>query len=465
MVTRKSSAFLNENLIKEFRELIKKSKEGENILSVSELKSSGYILYQFLLAFIVFTILIFVLGREEIYWIWCAIVIFSFFISKLIFLLIHYYKVSKSFVYFDENIVIKRHLDTVEFAPLHQLSSVNQLEPREENKLLLNLIFDNEIIYFFLNKSKRANVEQFSKNILEKSTAIKTKKIDLNSTPWNSILEDSSLENHNYQKPLYLAIFTALSSVVLFSLLPFFLDWNSFRKAEDINTATSLREYLREEKNYLFKEEAKNLIKQKYNLAIYQYSNINNNENNAIVQILEHLKNNDIYKVDIIFTGNNKIKDISRKYDVSINSAEYSFTQQKNRDREEELISTLNNTLGSIFPSDIIRIENVSDNDNTPKIEIIYSYQNSEEGSLYYPVSQEHLSESLRDYYYGLTIYWDFKLFIPEKDTPIYGFTLKSNPAIQFSSDSYNTDDVYSNMVYSAFKDFDTEFKNHFFEK
>ena len=199
-----------------------------------------------------------------------------------------------------------------------------------------------------------------------------------------------------------------------------------------------------------------------YNEAISKYKNKTSSDNDAIIHILEYLKKNEIYYVDIFFKNENRIKDLNKNNNFKVISAQNSFSPTKNKPREQELINTLNQTLGSFFPSDIISIEDVEDRDNIPRFEITYTYSNSEDGSFYYPVSQEILNENERDYYYGLTILWDFSLLIPTENFFVYNFTLSSNPAIQFSTDSNSTDNVYSNMVYSAFRDFANEFDNHF---
>ncbi len=99
-----------------------------------------------------------------------------------------------------------------------------------------------------------------------------------------------------------------------------------------------------------------------------------------------------------------------------------------------------------------------------PKYEINYSYKNNEDGRLYYSESQETFPENRRDYYYGITIDWYFKIYLPKQPEPLFYFNLQSNPAIRFSANTKESTSVYSNMVYSAFKDLETEFSKQFFK-
>ena len=457
---------IDKALLDEFRKIIRESTEGGNLLSISEFRLNKHHTYQFIIALVVFTIFIFSVDRQEVYWIYGAIILFSFFLTKFLYLILIQKKVSKSFLYFDENIVLKKELDSVEFFPLHRLTAVDFERAESDNFVLLKLSFGNDKLYYPYENSLRNVLERFARNIVNIANAKKrgiSGQITSSKLLLDFIYKSPSTIDTKY-KTKFWSVSVIISCLILYFLAPYFLDWNSFRKAHQINTATSFREYLKEDKNYLYRENAKDRIIEKYDDAIDRYKNINTIDNNAMIIILEYLKNNEIYIVDIIFKNNNKIKDISEKYDVKIKSAEYSFTTIKNKEREHELVTTLNQTLGRIFPSDIISIENITDRENVPKIEITYTYLNSEEGSLYYPVDQENLNENNRDYYFGLTINWDFSLYIPIEKFPISSFTLKSNPAIQFSAETSSTDNVYSNMVYSAFKDFNREFKKHYFE-
>ncbi|NCD07377.1 MAG: hypothetical protein EOL97_14790 [Spirochaetia bacterium] len=435
------------------------------MLSVSEFKLNKHLFYQLTVAIVVFTILIFSVGWKEIYWIYGAIILFSFFLSRFIYLSYFSSKINKSFLYFDENVIIKKDLDFIEIYPLNQLSAVNFANAQGENFVMIKLSFGNETMFFPYERAFKNVLERFARNITVSANA-KKRGILSNRFPFSNQIQDLLYLHENSKasknKFKFIAISVIISSLILIIAVPYFLDWNSFREAKKINTSTSFRNYIKEDRNHLYKISAKEKIKGKYDEAINIYNKTNADDKSAIIKILQYLKDNEIYYVDILFQNDNRIRDISKNYDVRIRSAENSFTTTKNKDREKELISTLNKTLGSIFPSDIICIEEITDRKNVPRIEIIYSYTNSEEGSLYYPVAQENINEYQRDYYYGLTIYWHFKLFVPTEKNSIYSFTLKSNPAVQFSAETSNTDNVYSNMVYSAFKDFDTEFKKHF---
>jgi hypothetical protein len=97
---------------------------------------------------------------------------------------------------------------------------------------------------------------------------------------------------------------------------------------------------------------------------------------------------------------------------------------------------------------------------NSPTIEINYEYLNSKDNSLYYPVAQENLPENQRTYYYGISVNWRFKWYLPSDKNSIVAFDLVSSPRIQFLTKSLASDDtVYSDMIYTAFEEMADEFK------
>lgn len=461
---------IDKSILKKIREITKNNVEGKNLLSISELRFNRQIIFQFIIALIIFIILLFNLGWNEIYWIYGATLVFSYFFIQFVFLILSYIKIRKCFLYFDESIILKKERDIVEFYPVEQLTEINFVNSDVEGYVMLKLTLINNILFYPYKRRRKKIIESFSNNLIQVSNNAKNRPKNsqvLSFSLLNDLLYiNSDLENRKKHLKINILLMIVFSVLIIITL-PYFLDWNSYRKATEINSATSFREYLKQDKNHIYRDAAKQLIREKYDEAILHYkkNNANAKDNEAFVKILDYLKNNEIYNLNVLFQNINKIKDISKDYDVKIESAEYSFTRQKNKNREDELILTLNKALGNTFPSDIIKIEEIRDTKNVPKIEIMYTYTNSEDGSLYYPVSQENVSEKLRDYYYGLTIYWDFELYIPTQSDPIYSFRLKSNPAVQFSSETYSGDNVYSNMVYSAFRDFDIEFKKYFFRE
>jgi len=260
------------------------------------------------------------------------------------------------------------------------------------------------------------------------------------------------------------------SSSLLFALIivffiqftiPIIIDKNNYQKAKKINTATSYRNYLKESKNLNYRDIVKDEIKYLYNKHIDYYLNLSSSSTGSDVFkiLLEYLRDNDIYTVQIIFTPKSNINDICSDR-FKIIPITPSFSDEENQKRQNSSIKTLQSTLGKIFPTDIIDFSNLSTTDlSLPRFVINYTYTN-DPNSLYYSKKEENLSEELRTYYYGITIVWDIKLFIDNSSIPIYNFELLSNPAQEFSS--YNVDDVYSNMAISAFNDFKREFSNHF---
>ena len=97
-----------------------------------------------------------------------------------------------------------------------------------------------------------------------------------------------------------------------------------------------------------------------------------------------------------------------------------------------------------------------------PRFEIFYSYKNNPE-SIYFPTEQSSLAEERRTWFYGIVIEWYFKMSLKTKPTPIYEFTLLSEPASHLTAETLGSDDVYSSMATSAFNDFQSEFQKRFF--
>ncbi|OFX87807.1 MAG: hypothetical protein A2W99_15955 [Bacteroidetes bacterium GWF2_33_16] len=452
-------------VIIELKKTLKNASEGINLISLSELENNKTIVFEFIVATIVYTILLFSLDWDSIYWLYAATIIFSFFLAKIVVLIKDNFTFPKSFIYFDDSVIIKKQLDILEFNPITQLTKVEFVPSENKDYIIIKLIFNEQTFSFPYLKSKRDKLESFAKSLTNEAN--KSKKDPFYAISFLHSKINNSGKTATKQEPFYKKAlsWTFIFSMIFLFSLTYFLDWNSFRAASKIDTATSLRNYLSYEKNKLYRDEAKSLIIEKYNTSINIYKSQNYKIINIapFIKILEYLRDNEIFTLIIYFQNNNQIKDLSYKYDVSVVSAVHSFTDDKITERESELISTLNKTLGNSFPSDIIKIDDDLELENHPRIELRYTIENSGNGSLYYPVEQENLNESERTYYYGLTIYWDFKLFLPTQGNPIYEFSLISNPAAQFTSENNTSDNVYTNMVYSAFNDFEKVFRKYFF--
>ena len=259
-------------------------------------------------------------------------------------------------------------------------------------------------------------------------------------------------------------LFSFIIGVILWFALPNIIDNNDFNYAKGINTATSFRAYLSETKNVRFRDEARNQINKIYNQYIGKYRNSLYSSSvgaEAFIKTLEYLRDKNLYNVTLHFTSVSHLKDIyasNNQYNI-IPIAE-SFTKNKNASRENEVFKTIKSSLGSIFPTDVFNLTS-TDNNIIPKFEVYYIYKNKSE-SLYYRFAEKDLPNNKKTWYYGIEIEWGFRILLPFSDKAIYEFNLKSEPANQFSSETFNPDEVYTNMAISAFNDFKDEFYKQF---
>ena len=118
--------------------------------------------------------------------------------------------------------------------------------------------------------------------------------------------------------------------------------------------------------------------------------------------------------------------------------------------------------LGEIFPSDIMSLD-ARHREETPRFRIYYVYKNKAR-SYYFPVAQEHLSEALRTWYFGIEIDWYFSIYLPTDTNQLYTFRLKSEPAPQFSAQASDAGSVYENMAESAYADFGSVLRQKFIQ-
>lgn len=268
-------------------------------------------------------------------------------------------------------------------------------------------------------------------------------------------------DKFGYKKP---AIITAVFTfIILWFIVPKIIDYNQFQIAKRINTATSYREYLEEKRNLVYRENARSEIKGLYDYYIKKYMENSYGVKGAkyFKDVLIYLRDKELYTIEMVFVPSSELQDISDRYYVK--PVTPYFTSEMNAQRQNLVINTVKSSLNKIFPTDIVAISSSdSPSREFPRFTVIYSYKNKKE-SIYYPTKEENLPIKQRNLYYGIEIEWNFEISIKTSPNPIYSFSLHSEPAIQFSSETSNTDDVYSSMALSAFNDFNNEFTNRFF--
>ncbi len=468
---KKTLSNYDKSIIDTLKNLKYNSEEGENIISEHDLSDFYLSLILSIISFIVCVILTFTIDWNKIIWLYIFSILFSFLSSLTAIIYFSSKKLPFKFLCFNSELLIKKSANVLDFFPLFQLEKVdyNVTNTKDEKYLTIILTINGEKLEYITYDKDFEKISNFLNKLIAEANK---SKLIYKEELYKTNLYDLLANNGSYSSYFLFSSkksipLTLIISLIFIIAIPKIIDWNAYRNAVKSDTATSFREYLKEPKNKLFIAQAKHELEQKYDYAIkkYQSSFINSKSTEAIVTILRYLQNNEQYRVNIYFENINKVKDINKNYNVTIVSAENSLTNSKNITRQEGLISTLNQTFGLVFPSDIVSIEQNEELRTNPRIVLTYTYNNSKDGSLYYPADQEFQDDKSRTYYYGLTINWDFSLYLPDQENPIYQFNLNSDPAVQFSTESFGSDVVYTNMIYSAFNDFEDEFNKYFFTK
>ena len=187
----------------------------------------------------------------------------------------------------------------------------------------------------------------------------------------------------------------------------------------------------------------------------------------VVIKMLEYAKGTGNYKVFVSFVGDNQIPaDIEERLRRATHVSRLvpilpSFTPSMNQARETRILQKISESFGKIIPGDILQF---SVGRGSPQdINFTVGYVIEASGELYYPVSQEHVSEKNRDWYTGIGFDWDFHVDVPDEERSTFQFSLKSEPAQLFNvaytkSAGESTElipvAVYGAMADSAFENF-----------
>jgi hypothetical protein len=138
-----------------------------------------------------------------------------------------------------------------------------------------------------------------------------------------------------------------------------------------------------------------------------------------------------------------------------------SFTPSMNQARETRILQKISESFGKVIPGDILQFSVGRGSSQDINFTVGYVIQAS--GELYYPVSQERVAETSRDWYTGIGFDWDFRVDVPNEERSTFQFSLKSEPAQLFNvaytkSAGESTElvpiAVYGAMADSAFENF-----------
>lgn len=439
-------------------ELIKNARKNGTFLS-AHIQNAPIPNFWLLGSFLIFILfVVFVNSWSLFYWLLFSGPFLSYFIFRQLECFWYWKKLGKDSVFFDNQFFISIQNKTIYFVPLSEFKYSDIVLSGNEQHYLIRFHF-NSISLLQPCKKNSATVLQFQNLLQNYTVALKQMDIRINYIP---NIKHSFADKLLFKKNAIL--FSFIIGVILWFALPSIIDSNAFNYAKGINTATSFRDYLAQTKNVRFRDEARSQINRIYNQYIAKYRNslyYSSVGAEAFITILEYLRDKNLYNVSLHFISVSQLKDIyENNHQYNIIPIAGSFTKNKNASRENEVYNTIKSTLGSIFPSDIFNLTR-TDNNLIPKFEVYYIYKNKNE-SLYYRAAEEDLPDNKKTWYYGIEIEWRFRIFLPTHESAIYEFSLKSEPANQFSSETFNPDEVYTNMAISAFNDFKDEFYKQF---
>lgn len=265
--------------------------EGEHILSLSEIKRNGFIIKFSAVIFLTYLLILFNVSWEKIYWIYIISIIFGIIIANLITLLVLNNKIHKSFLYFDNNVLLSKKGNTIEYLPLSDIEKCLVFDKKDSEKFLniriVSKVNNKDSFTFEYSQQNKNLAESFVQNImlLKSDTTKYHSQTELYRIIKNNEYSPQKGIKNNFLKKL---IVFSLVGLIMFMYTPFCVDYNSFRQAKKVNTASSFRKYLGNKNNKLFIDEAKQNIKLKYDEVIQNYKNkcFNSDASNNMIKLL-----------------------------------------------------------------------------------------------------------------------------------------------------------------------------------
>lgn len=217
--------------------------------------------------------------------------------------------------------------------------------------------------------------------------------------------------------------------------------------------------------------EAHEEIGKLYEQAATRYRTTSRDSSSAgtevVIKMLEYAKSTGNFKVFVSFVGDNQIPpDIEERLRranrvPSLVPILPSFTPSMNQARETRILQKISESFGKVIPGDILQF---SIGRGSPQdINFVVDYVIEASGDLYYPVSQESVPKTGRDWYTGIGFNWDFRVNVPNEERSTFQFSVESEPAQLFNvgytrsageSTGLVPIAVYGAMADSAFENF-----------
>jgi hypothetical protein len=449
---------------------LKKSPEGGKYRFTYSLKSEHSEIFYFT-GFLIIALIFFLIDQTKhdyrylytfafILFIYCSLLIVEIFKD--------YFIILGGFVYVDQYYFLKFNTEYIEYFPIVKFDKYEQTIIKN-NLNELNIYSSDDRISIRFRDSQNNDALEFISRFQTfynySIQRIKSYQSYYSNSEYSNRYSRFSILKYLKKRKNFL-----LSSIILaflfFYAFPYYVDANAFGKAKKTGTASAYREYLNDNNNSLYINDAIQEIRNIYNQKIDEYRNYATSEGAMFfILLLEYLRDNDLYSVPLFFKGENNITILSESYDYSnLISPIESFAEERLTVLENDIRNAIKKILGRIFPADILNITSyLEKNESNPVFLINYSYENMP--TFYYPVKEDYLPFEKRTLYYGIQISWVIEVYLPQNsEEPIYEFSLISIPAPEFKSQTESRHIVYRSMIKSAFYDLEAEFKKQFFE-
>lgn len=180
-----------------------------------------------------------------------------------------------------------------------------------------------------------------------------------------------------------------------------------------------------------------------------------------VVKMLEYAKRTEKYQVFVSFEADNQIPNDIESRIQSVTGLRRivpilpSFTREMDRGRETRILQKISESFGERIPGDILQFS--MGEGRSDQLRFVVRYLIRATGEIYYPVSQEKLNISTRDWYTGIGFDWGFLVAVPDANSSHYQFAVKSQPAqlfhVAYSRNSSEQNSLEPTIVYSAMAD------------
>ncbi|MDD8018100.1 MAG: hypothetical protein PHP42_06980, partial [Bacteroidota bacterium] len=212
--------------------------------------------------------------------------------------------------------------DAVFFDPLYFIS----IKGKELQILPLSQYIESDIILSPDNKMHLARFHFRGITVLQPCAS----NVDNSTLQFQTVISqycNSARDSFQNQEPIHLfsqtfadklsskripLIITLFALVVLWFLVPTIIDRNQYKVAKAKNTATAYRMYLSEPRNIRYRESARVDIRALYDIYINKYkaNALSSTGANAFAQVVEYLRDKNLYTVKMIFYPESKLVDL-----------------------------------------------------------------------------------------------------------------------------------------------------------